>query len=245
MTALSASREMLKRTRPATSLTPPSTAEVQAPQVMPSIDTVVVLLPDPRGAPAVADSALEETLSISSASNPQSSMISTARSAERVSGSCSRTARSDSSETLKAATPGRFSKAFWMADVQAPQVIPPTLMVVVCVVGSADRAPAYGGASVLKISASKPLSSIASRTASGVTLVGAWRTTARSMTRLTLTLPTPSVSLKAASTEEVHAPQVIPSTFNVVVAMWTLPLCDRLLGPAASVFVSGNKGSML
>ncbi|CAG8958351.1 hypothetical protein HYFRA_00011028 [Hymenoscyphus fraxineus] len=43
--------------------------------------------------------------------------------------------------------------------------------------------------------------------------------TALSITKLTDTFPTPSTPLNPASTAEVHAPQVMPPTLSVVVAM--------------------------
>jgi len=58
------------------------------------------------------------------------------------------------------------------------------------------------------------------------------------MTKLTLTLPTPSIFWKPDSTAEVHAPHVIPPTLRVVVAHLT----GR--GLAVRVYPMGLRGGI-
>ena len=134
MTARSANRLILNCTKPSTSLNPPSTADVQAPQVIPSMATVVVTsfrlslrLLD-FVTPTAGSASLLSTIS---ASNPVSSIISATCSGVKICASCSTTALSESSEMLKDFTPATFLKAPSTAEVQAPQVMPPTLIVVV------------------------------------------------------------------------------------------------------------------
>ena len=81
------------------------------------------------------------------------------------------------------------------ADVHAPQVMPPTARVVTDSDDvAAEGAGARPGLSDDSTSASKPRSSIMLATCSGDTWLASCMTTARPRTRLTLTLPTPSVS---------------------------------------------------
>ena len=232
ITARSANRLTLNCTNPSTSLNPPSTADVHAPQVMPSIATVVVvafLLNGFRlafGASAAGSAAF---VSMTSASKPVSSMVSASFSGDITAGSCSITALSESSDMLHPPTPGTPLNAPSTADVHAPHVMPPTCNVVVTLPSDTVRsslsasssasnsASCSSGRPELRTSASNPLSSTISANCTALIFSTSWETTARSMTKLTETLPTPSAPFKPASTEEVHAPHVIPSTLRVVV----------------------------
>jgi len=174
MTARSASKLMLKRTRPSRFWKPPSTADVQAPQVMPSMATVVVAMDDgtvsePFG--RLLDGSLT-CVSTSVAPNPRSSIVSRIVSTEITVASCSMTALSDSRDTLKLLTPGTFVKPPSTADVHAPQVIPSIATVVVeigVLFSSVSNKTlwlgdfcASGAMSVESTSASNPRSSIVS-----------------------------------------------------------------------------------
>ena len=224
---------MLNCTTPLTAFKLPSTADVQAPHVMPSIAMVVVVSSGPwfHTALLVLSGSCdnEGLVSIIVAPNPRSSIISATASADIVDASCSITARSDSSDILIDRTPETSLKPPSTAEVHAPHVIPSMAKVVVY---SADRfleasgsisvypcAFPAAGRSVERTSASKPRSSIMSFIASGDNFPGSCWITALDMTRLTDTLPAPSTLLNALSTADVHAPHVIPSTRNVVVAM--------------------------
>ena len=72
---------------PATSLNPPSTADVQAPHVMPSTARVVVVIG--RAAVLSRDATVASGMFVesTSASNPRSSMISATFSADNLAGS--------------------------------------------------------------------------------------------------------------------------------------------------------------
>src|ERR1700742_2869047 len=99
--------------------------------------------------------------------------------------------------------------------------------------------------SVDNTSASKPRSSMISAIFSGDNFLGSWCTTALPIIKLTETAPAPSTSLKPDSTADVHAPQVIPSTFRVVVAIWAgADFCRGSWSPPSSVrliFVGGQQ----
>jgi len=57
------------------------------------------------------------------------------------------------------------------------------------------------------------------------------------MTKLTDTFPIPSTPLNPASTADVHAPHVIPPTFNVVVAMCVVGVAmGRVVVPLVETF---------
>src|SRR5579871_3787342 len=125
---------MLNCQTPSTSLKPFSTADVHAPQVIPSIATVVLLifcrdLVFRRPFPCVFCGA-STLVSTMLASKPVSSMISAIREGESRFESCSITARSDRRDMLNDLIPATFLKAPSTADVHAPQVMPPTDTVV-------------------------------------------------------------------------------------------------------------------
>ena len=88
--------------------------------------------------------------------------------------------------------------------------------------------PETSGMSVARTSASNPRSSIICRTVSGDSIRELCWTTALSMTKLTETSPAPAMFLKALSTADVHAPQVMPPTRSVVVVMCVAEGITRL-----------------
>lgn len=211
---------MLNCTKPSTPEKTLSMAEVHAPHVIPCIATVVVV--SSESAFLDGDTRSDFNISVLStvASKPLSSIISAICGALRMVVSCSTTARSERSDTLNLTTPAAPWKAPSMAEVQAPHVMPSTASVVVALVDAGLSSALVGdGRSVERTSASKPRSSIRSLTCSAEIFVGSCTTTALPITKLTDAVPTPSTPWKAPSTDDEHAPHVMPSTFKVVVAM--------------------------
>src|SRR5690242_15980174 len=201
---------------------------------MPSTATVVVMVLD--FFPLLFFLGADESATVSStfASNPTSSIVSASWSGVMILLECSMTARSESRDMLKDLIPATSLNAPSTAEVQAPHVMPPTESVVVEKPSSASNASSSSseslrkwssvvcatGRSVDSTSASNPLSSMISLTSSADITSGSCEMTARSMTKLIDTFPTPATPWNPVSMAEVHAPQVMPSTFNVVVAMW-------------------------
>ncbi|KAL4881579.1 hypothetical protein BJY04DRAFT_188379 [Aspergillus karnatakaensis] len=134
-TARSESSETLTERTPGVSVNPPSTAEVQAPHVMPSTANVVVakVVSCALEPPAVCVRIEELSVESTAASKPQSSIISATFSAARIVGSWWTTALPIIKLTETSPAPSTPLKAPSTAEVHAPHVIPSTLTVVVAI----------------------------------------------------------------------------------------------------------------